>query len=117
MISDISEPEPDIAVIKGDIHDFTDAHPTVAELIVEVAKSSMSYDRVVKGSLYAKAGIAECWIVNLVDQQLEVYSQPISDAEADYGFSYGVSEIYKSGQQVAPISASDKSAAVADILP
>ena len=117
VISDISEPEPDVAVIKGDIRDFTDAHPTAAELIVEVADSSLSYDRTVKGSLYAKAGMAEYWIVNLVDQQLEVYSRPRPDTKADYGFSYRVSDIYRPGQQITPLSASDKSVAIADILP
>lgn len=117
VISNISEPEPDIAVIKGDIRDFTDAHPTAAELIVEVADSSLSYDRTVKGSLYAKADIAEYWIVNLVEQQLEVYRQPMSDADAKYGFSYGISNLYRAGQQAAALSASNKPLAVADILP
>ncbi|MDJ0708569.1 MAG: Uma2 family endonuclease [Leptolyngbyaceae cyanobacterium MO_188.B28] len=121
VISDISEPEPDIAVIKGDIRDFTDAHPTEAELIVDVADSSLRYDRAIKGSLYAKAGIAEYWIVNLVDQQLEVYSEPGPDVDADYGFSYRLSNIFKSGQQVTPMCASQNSVAnsvpVADILP
>ena len=117
VISDISEPEPDIAVIKGDIRDFTDAHPTAAELIVEVVDSSLRYDRAVKGSLYAKARIAEYWIVNLVDKQLEIYSEPRPDVDADYGFSYSMSNIFKSGQQVTPRRVSDKAVAVADMLP
>ena len=117
VISDISEPEPDVAVIKGDIRDFTDAHPTAAELIVEVADSSLSYDRSVKGSLYAKAEIAEYWILNLADNQLEVYSKPMADMEAEYGFSYKISKIYRSGEQVTLLSASDKSVTIADILP
>ena len=117
VISNISEPEPDIAVIKGHIRDFTNAHPAAAELIVEVADSSLRYDRTVKGSLYVKAGIAEYWIVNLEDQQLEVYSEPRPDADADYGFSYRDSDNYRSGQQVAPMRASDKAVAIDDILP
>lgn len=117
IIGDISEPEPDIAVIKGDIRDFTNAHPRFAELIVEVADSSLSYDRNTKGSLYAKAAIADYWIINVVDRQLEVYRQPVQDKAARYGFSYKFSEIYETGQQVAPLKAPSNPVSVADILP
>ncbi|MEO1402132.1 MAG: Uma2 family endonuclease [Cyanobacteria bacterium J06635_1] len=117
VISDISEPDPDIAVIKGNIRDFADAHPTVAELIIEVADSSLSYDHNIKGSLYAKAAIADYWIFNVIDRQLEVYRQPVPDADAKYGFRYGVSEIYRSGQQVAPLSIPNLTVAVTDMLP
>jgi Uma2 family endonuclease len=56
-----SEPEPDIAVIKGQVRDYKQAHPTTAALIVEVADTSLLYDRTVKASLYAKVGIGEYW--------------------------------------------------------
>ena len=117
VVSDISEPEPDVAVIKGKIRDFTDAHPTKAELIVEVADSSVTYDRTVKQSLYARAGIADYWIVNLVDRQLEVYRQPVADEVANYGFRYAVSEVYEAGQAIAPLSVAEGVVAVDDVLP
>ena len=66
VVSDISEPEPDVAVVRGSIRDYTDAHPAAAALLVEIADTSVSYDRKFKGSLYAKAGVVEYWIVNLV---------------------------------------------------
>jgi Uma2 family endonuclease len=65
VISDISEPEADIAVVPGSIRDYATAHPTTAVVIVEVADTLLRYDRKVKGSLYAKAGIAEYWMLNL----------------------------------------------------
>jgi Uma2 family endonuclease len=117
VIGDISEPEPDVAVIKGSIRDFTDAHPTEAELIVEVADTSLNYDRTLKQSLYAKAGITEYWIVNLVDRLLEFYRQPGPDPDAEYGFCYQMVAIYRADQQVAPLTALDRALAVADILP
>ncbi len=73
-----SEPEPDVAVIAGDVRDYVHDHPTTAALIIEVADTSLAYayDRTTKGSLYARAGIPEYWIVNLVDRQLDVYRDP-----------------------------------------
>lgn len=117
VVSDISEPEPDVAVIKGKIRDFTDAHPTEAVLLVEVADSSVTYDRTVKQSLYARAGIADYWIVNLVARQLEVYRQPVAEPDAKYGFGYAVSEMYQTGQVVAPLAMPESTVAVSDILP
>lgn len=117
VVSDISEPEPDVAVIKGKIRDFADAHPTQAELIVEVADSSVTYDRTVKQSLYARAGIADYWIVNLVDRQLEVYRQPVAEPDAKYGFCYAVSKIYQAEQGIAPLAMPESMVATSDILP
>jgi Uma2 family endonuclease len=117
VISNISEPEPDIAVVPGTIRDYAEAHPTEAALLVEVADTSVSYDRTVKGSLYAKAGIADYWIVNLVKRQLEVYRQPVADEEATYGWQYGEMATYLPGQAVAPLARPDQSVRVEDLLP
>jgi len=117
VISDISEPEPDVAVVPGTIRDYAETHPTEAALLVEVADTSVSYDRTVKGSLYAKAGVADYWIVNLVKHQLEVYRQPIEDDEATYGWRYGGVVIYRPGQVVVPLSLVDQSVRVEDLLP
>jgi Uma2 family endonuclease len=73
-----SEPEPDIAIIKGNTRDYDDRHPGPQDiaLIAEVADSTLERDRTLKQKIYARAGIATYWIVNLVDRQLEIYSQP-----------------------------------------
>ena len=72
-----SEPEPDIAVVRGTARDFAKCHPGPADigLIVEVADSSLAKDRR-KRRLYAAADIQVYWIVNLVDSRLEVYADP-----------------------------------------
>src|SRR2546426_3707655 len=67
-----SEPEPDISVTRGRESDFTAAHPTTAELVVEVAASSAALDRE-NTSLYAEAGVKEYWIVLGPERQVEVY--------------------------------------------
>ncbi len=71
-----SEPQPDVAVVPGKPGDYRDAHPTSAVLVVEVAQSSLEYDREVKGRLYAQAGIPEYWLVNLEERCVEVYRDP-----------------------------------------
>jgi Uma2 family endonuclease len=71
-----SEPHPDIAVVAGQARDFKDEHPTTATLIVEVADSSLAYDRSRKAAVYAEAQIPEYWVVNLQDRLLEVYRHP-----------------------------------------
>ena len=75
-LDDESAPEPDIAVVQGSHADYRDAHPARPALIIEVAESSLAFDRVEKGSLYARAGIVDYRIVNLVDRVLEVYRDP-----------------------------------------
>jgi Uma2 family endonuclease len=76
-----SEPEPDVAVIRGDTRDYLDRHPGASEvaLVVEVADSTLERDRSLKQQIYARAGISTYWIVNLVNFQLEIYTQPKSD--------------------------------------
>jgi Uma2 family endonuclease len=72
-----SEPEPDIAVTRGDEHDYTKAHPSSAELVVEIAVSSPALDRENAG-LYAEAGIKEYWIVLGNERRVEVYRRPVN---------------------------------------
>jgi Uma2 family endonuclease len=75
-LDDLSEPEPDLVVVPGPARAYSDFHPSKAVLVVEVADSSLELDRVRKGTLYARAGVADYWIVNLVDEVLEVYRHP-----------------------------------------
>jgi Uma2 family endonuclease len=77
-IPDYDEPEPDLAMARGDVGDFSSRHPTPGDLalIVEVAESSLVRDRTEKRDIYARAGIPLYWIINLVDRRLEVYSNP-----------------------------------------
>ena len=70
-----SEPEPDVAVVRGTEADFFRAHPTTAELVIEVAVSSPALDRE-NAAVYAEARVAEYWIVLASERKVEVYLRP-----------------------------------------
>ncbi len=91
------EPEPDIAVVRGQLADYEQRHPAAGDVaaVIEVSDSSLSYDRTTKQRLYASAGIPTYWIVNLVDNQIEVYEEP----QAVQG-KYTRTNEYKKGQTV-----------------
>lgn len=91
-IGDDSEPEPDVAVVPGSIRDYRDTHPECALLVVEVADTTLAFDRDVKGSLYARAAVPEYWIVNLVESIVEVYRLPVPNARARFGWVYAESK-------------------------
>jgi Uma2 family endonuclease len=111
-----SEPQPDVAVVPGGPRDYS-THPTTALLLVEVSDATLSYDRRRKGSLYARAGIADYWIVNLRRDQLEVYRQPIPDPSRRYGFGYSAVTVFQSADSAVPLAAPKARIAVADLLP
>jgi Uma2 family endonuclease len=115
-LDDESEPEPDLAVVSGGPREYPE-HPSRPALVVEVADSSLTLDREHKGSLYARAPLPEYWIVNLVDRVLEVYRNPSPDAEAPYGWAYGVMLAFGPEEHVAPLAAPLARILVADLLP
>jgi Uma2 family endonuclease len=88
-----SEPEPDVAVIRGTADTYRDRHPYAGDLIlvVEVSETSLETDRL-KGKTYGRAGIPQYWIVNLVARCIEVYTQPSEAAEHGYGSSQVIRE-------------------------
>ena len=116
-LDDESEPEPDVAVVPGAPRDYRDAHPTRPVLVVEVALSRLAFDREHKGSLYARAGIADYWLVNLPDRRLEVYRAPVPDGAAPFGWRYGSAFTLGPEERVAPLAAPGASVTVADLLP
>jgi Uma2 family endonuclease len=116
-LDDDSEPEPDIAVVPGSRRDHIHAHPSHPALIIEVADSSLDFDREEKASLYARAGIEDYWIVNLVDRVLEVYRDPVADPQRRYGHRYATVLMLRSGEHVTPLSAPHATVPVADLLP
>jgi Uma2 family endonuclease len=71
-----TEPQPDLALIRRRRYSVTHPTPVDIFLVIEVADSSLNYDRDVKVPLYAEAGIAEVWIVNLNGRTIERYSSP-----------------------------------------
>lgn len=105
-----SEPEPDIAVVPGRPRDYRDAHPSSALLIVEVADTTLAYDRIRKLAAYARAGIPEYWILDLDGESLEVCRQPLRD-------TYGERRILRATDRIAPLAAPRGEITVADLLP
>jgi len=114
---DLGAPEPDIAVVPGSRRDHSRAHPSHPVLIVEVADSSLEFDRREKASLYARAGIADYWILDLGGQVLEVYREPVAAPHARYGHRYGATITLSAGDAVSPLSAPTVAVLVADLLP
>jgi Uma2 family endonuclease len=103
-----SEPLPDLCVVPPGEYDAD--HPTNAWLIVEVARSSLRKDRSIKRALYAECGVAEYWIVNLVDGVIEVNTEP-----ADRG--YGKQTTYRRGERIRLVKLPDIVVEVDAILP
>ena len=116
-LDDESEPEPDIAVVPGSYREYRQEHPTRAVLVVEVAGSSLAYDRRHKGAAYARAGIPEYWIVNRVDDVLEVYRTPAASELAPSGWLYTNVRRLGRGDVVSPLAAPAARIAVSDLLP
>ena len=110
-LSDHSEPEPDFALLRPreDSYRTGKARPEDILLLVEVAASSLEYDRETKLPRYAAAGIVEVWIVNLVDEQVEVYRQPS-------GTEYLSRRIHRRGDRLSPVSFPDLIVRVEEIL-
>lgn len=116
-LDDDSEPEPDVAVVPGRLEDYVEAHPSRPVLTVEVAQSSLGFDRERKASLYARAGLSDYWVVNLVERVLEVYREPVRDPAAPFGWRYAARVTLDGAAQVAPLAAPGAIVAVAQLLP
>ncbi len=116
-VGELTEPEPDVAIVVGNERDYMHAHPTTAALIVEVAETSLAYDRTDKASLYAKAGIQEYWIVNLADNQLEVHRHPAPMDDQPFGFGYTSVTVLRTGDTVSPLAVPNATIPVTELLP
>lgn len=87
------EPEPDLAWVRRDLRSDKPPLPQDVMLLIEVADSSLAYDRGPKLTAYAQAGITEYWIVNLIDEQIEVYRTPSQNMYQDRSFYRGKDSI------------------------
>jgi len=116
-IDEESLPEPDVAVVPGTFRDYAIEHPARPVLVVEVSESSLALDRQEKGSLYARAGLADYWIVNLVDLALEVHREPRPDSAASFAWRYGSVQVLGRDALVSPLALTGASIRVADLLP
>jgi Uma2 family endonuclease len=116
-VDEESEPEPDVAVVPGSFRDYVGGHPSRPALIVEVSESSLTLDREHKGSLYARAGFGDYWIVNLIDRVLEVYREPGPDQAAPLGSRYRSVTVLGQQATVSPLALPGSHIRVADLFP
>jgi len=116
-LDDASEPEPDVAVVRGALRDYATAHPVDPVLVVEVSLSSLAFDREHKASLYARAGRPEYWIVNLIDRVMEVRREPAPEPSAPYGWDYALVDVLGPTERVSALGAPAVQIPVADLLP
>lgn len=105
---DESEPEPDVAVVA--LGDYSNRHPDCALLVIEVAESSLEFDRDSKGPLYAASNVSEYWIVDIAGRAVEVYGGP-------GGGRYALLRRAVPGDTIRPAAFPDLAIAVAAILP
>ncbi|MFO7536845.1 MAG: Uma2 family endonuclease [Chloroflexota bacterium] len=106
-----SEPEPDLMLLHPRDDFYAGAHPRPSDvlLLIEVADSSLAYDRDVKSVLYAAVGIGEFWLIDLVAERIIVHRQPTADC-------FRQMRIFLPGEQIAPQAIPDLSLPVAEIL-
>lgn len=92
---DLNELKPDLSVIKFQADFYKQSHPKAADilLIIEVADSTVEYDRTLKFPKYASAGIPEAWLINLEAERIEIHSNPKEK-------TYGMVKIYQRGEEV-----------------
>jgi len=110
--------DPDLAVIAGSLRDnATIDNPTTALLIVEVSETTLYQDRRIKGSLYAKVGIQDYWIVNVKRRVLEVRRNPAPDGKGRFGASKQQCDILSANDTVSPLALPQTQIKMADLLP
>lgn len=109
---EFGEPEPDVALLRPSPDDYASAVPTGADvlLLVEVADSSLLKDRQVKLGIYASAGVPEVWIENLVDDMIEVYTDPTPGG-------YRTVRLARRGESIRPTAFPDVELRVDELLP
>ena len=112
-----SEPQPDVAIVRNRRDRYLSSHPHPEDvlLVIEIADSSLNYDRETKLSIYAEDGISDYWIMNLVENHLETYSQPYQ--EKTDKFNYRLKQIYLSKEVVTLPCFLDLSLDLASVFP
>lgn len=116
-LDDESAPEPDLVIVQGSRVLYRETHPSRPVLALEVADSSLEFDRLQKGSLYARAGIPDYWIVNIIERVLEIYRDPGPATSAPYGWRYSSMQSLAPSAVAVPLAFPSARLAVSMLLP
>jgi Uma2 family endonuclease len=111
-----TDPVPDIAVVAGPPRAHA-RHPRTALLIVEIADTSLAMDTGEKARLYAAAGIADYWVIDVNDRRVHVFRDPQPDPAAKYGASYKQVQALVAADTIAPLAAATSPISVGELLP
>ena len=117
VLDDRSEPEPDVCVVRGAPRDYVARHPSRPALVVEVADSGLRLARGRKAAAYARGGIADYWIVNLVERVLEIHRAPAPRGPGRRHWRYTTIERLAADASIAPLAAPAAVITVGDLLP
>jgi len=117
LLNIASEPEPDIAIVRGSFRDYRTAHPRMALLVVEVSDTTLAFDRCEKASLYARADIQEYWIVNLLERVIEVHREARPDPDMPFDYGYARITCHDAGDTLSPLAAPNVKIPVTELLP
>ena len=111
-LDNFSEPEPDLAIVKGNILDYAQAHPGAEDvyLVIEVADSTLKQDCEVKDKLYARSSIIEYWVIDIKNRQVQIFRDPTPTG-------YSSQLILTETHSVSPLAFPEISLAIASILP
>lgn len=114
-----TEPEPDVMVVRGSVRDYDHRKPTPADvlLVIEVSDTTLGYDRHRKAALYAEAGIADYWVLDLNARCLEVHRDPGPMPHGKHGYGYKTILRCAEGESVSPLRTPDAVIRVSDLLP
>jgi Uma2 family endonuclease len=111
-----TDPVPDVAVVSGPPRAHA-RHPRTALLIVEIADTSLAIDTGDKASLYAAAGIADYWVIDVNDRRLHLFRDPQPDPTAKYGASFKQVHVLLPTDTISPLHAAAHAVSVGDLLP
>lgn len=116
-ISEESVPEPDAAIVQGNMESFADNQPQSALLVIEAADSTLEKDRTTKLEIYAQSGVIDYWIININDRVVEVYREPAAISGTPSGYGYRSVRHYTETEEIAPLFSPESFIKVSAVLP
>ncbi len=117
ILSQETDPVPDLAVVPGGVRDFAAAHPTMATLVVEVSDTTLDPDLTIKAEIYATAGVLDYWVIDVENRQLHVFRDPVPLPEGLGATAYRSHVTLAATDSVSPLAQPNHSIRVTEMLP